>query len=171
MHRIDGPGATVDNRFTDGDPVGGVQATMVTDDWANDVQEELISILAAASITPMKGAQSQVLAAIQALLTAVLPKRVFATNDFIRIPDVPGGLILQFGAASSSAAGSVTVTFPLAFPNACRAVVVSPNGGNSGVALIAGGNMNINQNNFTLSAYDAAGARSAAACVYIAIGN
>lgn len=68
MHRIDGPGATVDNRFTDGDPVGGVQATMVTDDWANDVQEELMSILAAGGISPVKGAQDQVLKALTGLV-------------------------------------------------------------------------------------------------------
>jgi hypothetical protein len=65
MHRIDGPGATVDNKFTDGDPVAGIQATVVTDDWANDVQEELMSILTAASITPVKGTQNQVLAALR----------------------------------------------------------------------------------------------------------
>ncbi len=67
MHRIDGPGATADNRFTDGDPVGGVQATMVTDDWANDVQEEIISVLTAAGVTPVKGTQDQVLQAIYKL--------------------------------------------------------------------------------------------------------
>lgn len=68
MHRIDGPGATVDNRFTDGDPVGGVQATMVTDDWANDVQEELMSILTAAGVAPVKGTQNQVLSALTTLI-------------------------------------------------------------------------------------------------------
>lgn len=73
MHRIDGPGATVDNRFTDGDPVGGVQATMVTDDWANDVQEELMSILTAAGIAPVKGDQDQVLAAINQIIAAAIP--------------------------------------------------------------------------------------------------
>jgi len=69
MHRIDGPGATVDNRFTDGDPVGGVQATIVTDDWANDVQEELMSVLTAAGIGPVKGTQDQVLQAITSLIS------------------------------------------------------------------------------------------------------
>lgn len=69
MHRIDGPGATVTNRFTDGDPLTGVVATVVTDDWLNDVQEELISILAAAGITPAKGAQNQILAALRLLGT------------------------------------------------------------------------------------------------------
>lgn len=67
MHRIDGPGATVDNTFTEGDPVGGIQATVVTDDWLNDVQEELMSVLTAGGITPVKGTQDQVLKAIRSL--------------------------------------------------------------------------------------------------------
>lgn len=72
MHRIDGPGATVDNRFTDGDPAGGIQATVVTDDWANDIQEELMSLLTAAGISPVKGTQNQVLSALLALSTGVI---------------------------------------------------------------------------------------------------
>lgn len=72
MHRIDGPGATVDNKFTDGDPVAGIQATVVTDDWANDVQEELMSVLGAASIAPVKGTQDQVLKSIRALSTGLI---------------------------------------------------------------------------------------------------
>jgi hypothetical protein len=76
MHRIDGAGATVDNKFTDGDPVGGIQATLVTDDWLNDVQEELMSILAAGAVTPVKGTQNQVLRAIRALGTGVVGSTV-----------------------------------------------------------------------------------------------
>jgi hypothetical protein len=76
MHRIDGAGATVDNKFTDGDPVGGVQATLVTDDWLNDVQEELMSILAAGAVTPVKGTQNQVLRAIRALSAGVVGSTV-----------------------------------------------------------------------------------------------
>lgn len=67
MHRIDGPGATVDNKFTDGDPVGGIQATVVTDDFLNDVQEELMSVLSAAGVLPVKGTQNQLLKAISVL--------------------------------------------------------------------------------------------------------
>lgn len=67
MHRIDGPGATVDNKFTDGDPVGGIQATIVTDDWLNDVQEELMSVLTAGAVVPVKGTQNQLLKAIRSL--------------------------------------------------------------------------------------------------------
>ena len=72
MHRIDGPGATVDNTFTEGDPVGGIQATVVTDDWLNDMQEELMSLLSAAGITPVKGAQDQVLKSIRKVSAGVV---------------------------------------------------------------------------------------------------
>lgn len=53
--------------FTEGDPVGGIQATVVTDDWLNDVQGELISVLADQAITPVKGLQNQLLAAIKGI--------------------------------------------------------------------------------------------------------
>ncbi|MGL5490405.1 MAG: gp53-like domain-containing protein [Shewanella sp.] len=52
---------------------------------------------------------------IQALLTALLPKRTFSANDFIRIPDVPGGLIIQWGKVTIPTGGSWT--FPTVFPN------------------------------------------------------
>ncbi len=104
MHRIDGPGATVDNRFTDGDPVGGVQATMVTDDWANDVQEELMSILAAGGVEPVKGTQNQVLKAIRRLqeqnITGLTASATLAATDL--------GLV-QIDATSAA----ITVTLPV----------------------------------------------------------
>lgn len=53
--------------FTKGDPVGGIPATVVTDDWANSIQEELISILAAAEIEPDKAQTDQVLNALRAM--------------------------------------------------------------------------------------------------------
>jgi len=67
MHRIDGPGATVDNKFTDGDPVGGVQATVVTDDWLNDVQENIMAVMTAAGVAPVKGSAGQLLASLNSL--------------------------------------------------------------------------------------------------------
>jgi len=41
MFRIDGPGATPDNKFSEGDPANGTRATVVTDEWLNAVQEEV----------------------------------------------------------------------------------------------------------------------------------
>ncbi|NWB92342.1 hypothetical protein [Pseudomonas agarici] len=65
MHRIDGPGATVDNKFTDGDVVGAVPATVVTDDWLNDVQENVMAVLDAAAIPPVKGRANDLLDGIK----------------------------------------------------------------------------------------------------------
>jgi len=74
MHRIDGPGATVDNHFTDGDPVGGVQATVVTDEWLNAVQEEVIAVIADPAVTPAipldKAANNQLVTAIKRLISS-----------------------------------------------------------------------------------------------------
>lgn len=54
-----------------------------------------------------------------AAVMSLFPKRVFAQNDFIRIPDVPGGLILQWGLTGQLPAGTGigTVIFPTPFPN------------------------------------------------------
>lgn len=78
MHRIDNATAAAvlptpaavgtPGFFTNGDPVGGAPATVVDDDWANAVQEELIAILAAAGVTPDKTERDQVLQALQLLL-------------------------------------------------------------------------------------------------------
>ena len=81
MHRIDGPGATVDNRFTDGDPVAGIPATMVTDDWANDVQENIIAVLVAAEITPTKGRAGDLLDSIKKLGTGRLLRTTIYINN------------------------------------------------------------------------------------------
>lgn len=53
-----------------------------------------------------------------ALLKQLFPKRSFAANDFIRIPDVPGGLIIQFGIGMSYPDISVIQNLPTPFPNA-----------------------------------------------------
>jgi hypothetical protein len=83
MHRIDGPGATVDKKFTEGDPVGGVQATVVTAAWMNDVQEELVSVLSAGGVAPVKGVQDQLLRAIRTMSTGAVGT---ATNLKMTVP-------------------------------------------------------------------------------------
>lgn len=67
MDRISGPGATPDNLFTEGDPSLGVDATTVTANWLNGVQEELIHILEEGGVTPDGATLTQVLEALQAL--------------------------------------------------------------------------------------------------------
>ncbi|WP_420488904.1 gp53-like domain-containing protein [Phytobacter diazotrophicus] len=71
--------------------------------------------------TPTAGDNSTLLATtafVSAAITAFMSKRSFALNDFIRIPDVPGGLIVQWGTTSGSdATGLSQATLPTPFPN------------------------------------------------------
>jgi microcystin-dependent protein len=60
---------------------------MVTDDWANDVQEELISLLVSAGVAPVKGQRDQVLQAIHRL-AQIQKSTAFTTGG------VPGSLTL-----------------------------------------------------------------------------
>lgn len=79
-----------------------------------------------------------------ASVMSIFSKRSFAQNDFIRIPDVPGGLIIQWGEATTSPA-SFTVNFPMAFPTKCIGIVLSDR--NSSSAL---GSVNRTQSGFQL---------------------
>lgn len=59
-------------------------------------------------------------------LKVLFPKRSFAENDYIRIPDVPGGLIIQFGTGTSYSGATNLQTLPTPFANqllACGAQV------------------------------------------------
>ena len=44
---------------------------------------------------------------------------------------VPGGIIIQWGTNTVGGGGSVAVTFPLQFPNACRSITATTNVGNN----------------------------------------
>ncbi len=69
MHRIDGPGATSDHKFTDGNPSTGTPATVVLAEWLNAVQEEIIAVLTEAGIDPNKASTTQLRDAIIAIAT------------------------------------------------------------------------------------------------------
>lgn len=72
------------------------------------------------------------------------PRRAFAVNDYIRIPDVPGGLIIQWGRISvPDGANDVTftITWPIAFPSVALAGV----GGIAG-STVRKANLNIISN-------------------------
>jgi phage-related tail fiber protein len=59
---------------------------------------------------------------VQRLISALFPKRVFSANDFIRIPDTPGGFIIQFGSAVVAPEGTTDVTLPISF-NSIRGAI------------------------------------------------
>ena len=68
MHRIDAPGFAPGNLFTEGNPGLGIPASEVSDDWLNDVQEELVTVIEDAGITLVKGTQDQLKLAIQDMI-------------------------------------------------------------------------------------------------------
>lgn len=70
MHRIDGAGATSDNRFTEGDPTQGVPATTVTGAWLNALQEEIANVIESAGMSLAKPDNTQMAAAIRAIISA-----------------------------------------------------------------------------------------------------
>lgn len=71
MERISGPGH-VNGQFSAGNPAIGQQATMVTAKWANDVQEELCTVVTEAGLV-LDGAQTdQLYQAIVALVAGVV---------------------------------------------------------------------------------------------------
>lgn len=69
MFKIDSTGHA-NNQFTEGNVGLGVPATVVSADWLNAVQGELIGLLTAAGIAPDKANNGQVLAALQVLYAA-----------------------------------------------------------------------------------------------------
>lgn len=73
-------------------------------------------------------------------LKSFLPKRNFAANDFVRIPDVSGGLIIQWGAVLKSIPEGVqNVIFPTPFPNFSLMAMATPSNlsGNAGIDVFS----------------------------------
>jgi hypothetical protein len=89
--------------FTDGNPSLGIPATIVTADWFNQVTDELLNVLAAAGISPVKATHNQVVSAINFLITSKIGS-AFATA-FQAYAGNPNGHV----AGSAGSAGS---TFP-----------------------------------------------------------
>lgn len=81
MHRIDHSTAAPGGLFTIGDPIGGTPATVVTDDWLNSVQEEIVAVIDEAGIALDKPDNSQLLAAIESLIET--RANAFQTGDVI----------------------------------------------------------------------------------------
>lgn len=110
--------------FTEGNPLTGVPATIVTADFLNMLQEELISILDAAGITPSKTSFGQVLAALRVLFAATSSfSGSFGQSGYLKLPN---GFILQWaftGPLTNQALN--TVSFPIQFPRAAFAMLAS----------------------------------------------
>src|SRR6516225_148646 len=95
MHRIDVPSAVsslptpkqpgTPGYYTDGDPTTGQQATIVSDDWCNSVQEELAYVVEQSGLVLSKTDRTQLFLALARLfrrrLTAALTVYVSTTGN------------------------------------------------------------------------------------------
>ncbi|EKN4766355.1 phage tail protein [Yersinia enterocolitica] len=101
-------------------------------------------------------------------LISIFGKRTFTANDYIRIPDVPGGFIVQFGTATTLASGDTIVTFPIPFPNKVLGIHPSQNNSYTNGAWAAYASKSLSS--FALSGWTNATTRIAISVDYFAVG-
>ncbi|MGM7774400.1 gp53-like domain-containing protein, partial [Yersinia enterocolitica] len=101
-------------------------------------------------------------------LISIFGKRTFTANDYIRIPDVPGGFIVQFGTATTLASGDTIVTFPIPFPNKVLGIHPSQNNSYTNGAWAAYSSKSLSS--FALSGWTNATTRIAISVDYFAVG-
>lgn len=83
---------------------------------------------------------------------------------------LPTGLLIQWGSATQNAGLSVPVTFPIAFPTACRAVFGTHVGAGGASVIEVGGTRTLT--GVTLKIFNDGGTQSAGfVCNFLAIGN
>ncbi|MGE4996290.1 phage tail protein [Yersinia enterocolitica] len=101
-------------------------------------------------------------------LISIFGKRTFTANDYIRIPDVPSGFIVQFGTATTLASGDTIVTFPIPFPNKVLGIHPSQNNSYTNGAWAAYSSKSLSS--FALSGWTNATTRIAISVDYFAVG-
>lgn len=143
---------------------GGVSVTPTTpgDWWYHQIGEELRSVITAAGLTPTHNLVNQLLAALSAGWG--MSKNIASTGHIT----LPGGLILNFGQVTVVTTATQAVTFSLAFPTACRHVVV---GGESGVGTTATVAFNYSVTGCTIAQQQNPVPTGTQICHYLAIGN
>lgn len=117
MYQIDNPSAAATQPastapgaagfFTDGNPAGGVPATIVPAEWLNSVQMEIINAVVAAGITPSKALFNQLASAIQTMPSGRLLNVQVVTATAI-YTKTPGTNAIQAATQGAGAAGGGT---------------------------------------------------------------
>lgn len=110
----------------------GSRTIYVTQDWnsANKIPASGIDVATNAEVA---AGIADKLVNVPGLMS-LFSKRSFTTADHIRIPDVPGGLIIQWirGSTAGFNEGAFpAITFPIPFPTACVFVTAGTQGNNA----------------------------------------
>ena len=99
MHRIDHATAAPGNQFTEGNPATATPATKVTDDWLNDVQENVCAVIEAAGIALVKGTTTQLRDAIQSMITGA--QKAVVINGVTFEASVTDGKVVRWDSGNS----------------------------------------------------------------------
>lgn len=117
-------------------------------------------------------AESQALTdALKALTPATLSSALkganqsFATNGYQKFP---GELIVQWGQVGTNGAGDTAVTFPVAFPNAARALVLGSIGAGAGYMVVFNSLTAVGVN---IGTWSATAIRAGTTAHYFVVGN
>lgn len=111
MFRIDGPGATNDNKFTEGDPAGGSRATVVTDEWLNAVQEEIANAIEAEGLDLNKQDSAQ----LKALFSARVMRVGSVAEGFASVKAIDGFQYIPYGFYENSPLGMPAFRFKASY--------------------------------------------------------
>ncbi len=130
----------------------------------NAVQEEIMAVVEAAGITPNATNWTQLLQGLHVLFGG---GGSLGTTGWQRLPD---GLILQWGTKDTSASGQVTVTYPIAFPNAVFQVQVTVGSIGPYVAVVDSA-VPGTATNFRLHGWDLSGNRISFGTMWLATGR
>lgn len=104
MFRIDSPGS-VNGRFHDGSPATGQEATQLTADWFNALQDEIVAVIEGANIALNEAQSDQMYQAIVALIAGVVGDGSGAVPTTRQV--LSGGLVT--GGGNLSADRTLTV--------------------------------------------------------------
>ena len=92
-----------------------------------------LGVLKLATIAEIIGGVDTLSAVSPAGLKVLFPKRSFSGRDYLRIPDVPGGLIIQWVLdAPEATSASELIAFPVPFPNSLLGVSATLNAQTTG---------------------------------------
>jgi hypothetical protein len=86
-------GPNPDKYFTDGDPGGGIPATILPAEWANMVQEEIAGLIEASGLTLDKSDRAQMQSAVLMRHPAYSAVSVAADGDELLIRQTSGGAV------------------------------------------------------------------------------
>lgn len=156
MHRIDTSTAQKDkfgagkNGFTGGNPQTGELPTALDAGFFDSLQEEIASLIESAGISLSKSNNEQLKSAMSKLFLSRTSDVGSGTNQ---IPDMslftsavtsgngyqklPGGLVIQFGGATTDSAGKIDLTLPLVYPKATYRVVACAKGSTTDNAAVS----------------------------------